>query len=171
MSKESKAAAFEEWKRQELQRISKIHQEEQQVFIDKLKKEYMSFQTKTQKSWDEKQNQIEMAMSEMQNDTKQYNEAVSTKKSLEKEISILEKELDKLRKPVDDNSQEERLVRIASLKVEITKLEEQCTEKEREYSEIKQKKDRYKRLYTDASKTLDEMIQSRKSKKKSKKLL
>lgn len=171
MSKESKAAAFEEWKRQELQRISKIHQEEQQVFIDKLKKEYMTMQSKTQKSWDEKQNQIEMAMEEMQNDTKQYNEALSTKKSLEKEVSSLEKELDKLRKPVEDNSQEERLVRIASLKVEIQKLEEQCTEKEREYAEIKQKKDRYKRLYTDASKTLSEMTQNRKSKKKSKKLL
>ena len=169
-AKESKAAQFEEWKRQEVQRISKIHQEEQQLFEEKLMKEWMNIQTKTQKSWDEKQNQIEAAMTDMQNDARQYSEAVSTKKNLEKEIASLEKELDRLRKPVEDNSREERLVRISTLKVEIQNLEEQCTAKEREYNEMVQKKERYKRLYLEANKTLNEIRSSKKlAKKKAKK--
>jgi len=163
MSKTSNIqVAFEQWKITETERIRNIQKQELAIIVEKIRKEWMGTSTKVQKSWNEKESQIENSFSQLQTVICEYENALSEKKNLETTIKDLEEELEQLSRPPPDDGKQERLSRINSLRLEIQKLEEDITEADTELRETTNSKNRYKRLYLQSIKSLKEMSEDKK---------
>ena len=153
---------FEQWKIEESERIKSIQKQEITILIEKIRKEWITTSTKVQKSWNDKENQIDNAFNSLQNAINDYENIILEKKNLELQVKDLEQEIDLLRKPPNDDDKQERLIKINSLRLEIQKMEKELTDAETELREVTNSKNRYKRLFLQSTKTLKEMLNEKK---------
>lgn len=161
-----KEAQFEIWKQKESERMRIIQQEELTNVVNQIKKQHALQQEKYEADWQRKERDIEECFSRIGNVICDYQKANAERQDLEKQLASLEAENDKLKVVPADDARQTRLVNIRSLRLEIKKLEEELTESDAQLRKLNDDKNRYKRLYLEANKVLQEITENQKKRAK-----
>lgn len=164
VSHKKAAFEFERWKQEEATRIANYKQEELNVLLSKIKKEWQKIVNHATKEWEQKENATQDEFSQLEALIQEHQNLMDEKSDLQKQINSMEREIERVRTPVVDPAREERLTRINTLRFEIEKLEKQLTEETANLEEVVASKNKYKKLYIEATTTLQQLKKSMKKK-------
>ncbi|EAY00608.1 coiled-coiled tumor supressor gene, putative [Trichomonas vaginalis G3] len=157
-SKDNHAFDFEAWKETELERIKKIHADENQVILEKIDKEWKTSLSQANKSWNSHEDRLLKDLISAGKLADEFNSESQKNRQLKDEITQLEKELANLRKPREDTEREERISRISSLRYEINQLDGKLREIEEDLQNTTREKNKYKKLCQQAFETLKQKV-------------